>query len=142
MNPTTTHLVTLLRRPEPGGDPRPEDFAVEERPIPALGAGQLLVRNIAMSVDPSMRGRLDPGEKHYTTNFEIGEPLDGSAVGVVLDAETDAIPVGAVVRHRMGWRDHAVIDASTATVVDAEAAPVGSWLGILGQTGFTAWVGV
>jgi NADPH-dependent curcumin reductase CurA len=142
MNPTTTQMVTLLRRPEPGGDPRPEDFGLEERPIPALGAGQLLVRNIAMSVDPSMRGRLDPGEKHYTTNFEIGEPLDGSAIGVVLDTESGAVPVGAVVRHRMGWRDHAVIDASTATVVDAEAAPVGSWLGILGQTGFTAWVGV
>ncbi len=142
MNPSTTHLVTLQRRPAPGGDPHPDDFAVEERPIPALGAGQLLVRNIAMSVDPSMRGRLDVGEKHYTTNFEIGEPLDGSAIGVVLDADTDTIPVGAIVRHRMGWRDHAVIDAATATVIDAEAAPIGAWLGILGQTGFTAWVGV
>jgi NADPH-dependent curcumin reductase CurA len=142
VNPTSTRLVTLLRRPEPGGDPRPEDFAVEERPIPALQAGQLLVRNIAMSVDPSMRGRLDEGEKHYTTNFEIGAPLDGSAVGAVIDAESDAIPVGAVVRHRMGWREHAVIDAATATVIDTDAAPVGAWLGVLGQTGFTAWVGV
>src|SRR5437868_10563699 len=93
MNPTSTRMVTLLRRPELGGEPRPEDFSVEDRPIPALASGELLVRNVAMSVDPSMRGRLDVGEKHYTTNFEIGEPLDGSAIGVVLDAETDAIPV-------------------------------------------------
>ena len=84
MNPTSTRVVTLLRRPERGADPVPEDFAVEERPLPPLASGQLLVRNIAMSVDPSMRGRLDLGEKHYTTNFQIGEPLDGSAIGVVL----------------------------------------------------------
>ena len=81
----TTRMVTLLRRPESGG-PVPEDFAVEDRPLPALQPGQLLLRNIVMSVDPSMRGRLETTEKHYTTNFEIGQPLDGSAIGVVIDA--------------------------------------------------------
>lgn len=139
--PTSTRMVTLLRRPGPDG-PVAADFALEQFPIPELQEGQLLVGNIAMSVDPSMRGRLDVGEKHYTTNFEIGEPLDGSAVGVVLASEAPAIQRGAVVRHRMGWREHAVIDAATATVVDADAAPVGAWLGVLGQTGFTAWVGL
>ena len=44
----------------------------------------LLVRNAFMSVDPSMRGRLEETEKHYTTNFSVGEPLDGSAVGRVV----------------------------------------------------------
>ncbi len=141
MQPTTTKLVALLQRPGKDG-PQPGDFAVEERPIPELQAGQLLLRNIVMSVDPSMRGRLDVGEMQYTTNFQIGEPLDGSAIGVVLVSEAAGIVPGTVVRHRMGWRDHAVIDAATATVVDAEAAPVGAWLGVLGQTGFTAWVGL
>jgi NADPH-dependent curcumin reductase CurA len=107
-----------------------------------LRTGQLLVRNIAMSVDPSMRGRLDLGEKHYTTNFEIGQPLDGSAIGEVIATEDGGIGVGAVVRHRAGWREHAVVDASSVTVVDPDAAPAGAWLGILGQTGFTAWVGL
>jgi NADPH-dependent curcumin reductase CurA len=50
--------------------------------------------------------------------------------------------VGTVVRHRLGWRDHAVVDAAAATVVDTDAAPAGAWLGVLGQTGFTAWVGL
>jgi NADPH-dependent curcumin reductase CurA len=89
-----------------------------------------------------MRGRLDLGEKHYTTNFQIGEPLDGSAVGQVLASQAAGIPVGAVVRHRLGWREHAVVDAATVTIVDPDAAPAGAWLGILGQTGFTAWVGL
>jgi NADPH-dependent curcumin reductase CurA len=142
MHPTTTRIVTLQGRPEPGGTPAPDLFALEERPIPELRDGQLLVANIAMSVDPSMRGRLDVGEKQYTTNFEIGAPLDGSAIGRVIAAEGSDIAVGSVVRHRAGWREHAVVDASTVTVVDVDAAPVGAWLGILGQTGFTAWVGL
>jgi NADPH-dependent curcumin reductase CurA len=142
VNPTSTRVVTLQRRPAPSGDPAPDDFAIEERPIPALAPGQLLLRNIAMSVDPSMRGRLDLGEKQYTTNFEIGAPLDGSAIGVVLDAEGTDLAPGTVVRHRLGWREHAVVDAATVTVVDIDAAPVGAWLGVLGQTGFTAWVGL
>ena len=86
-------MVTLVRRPGVGG-PVPEDFALEDRPLPALQPGQLLVRNIVMSVDPSMRGRLETTEKHYTTNFEIGQPLDGSAIGVVIDAVGSAIAAG------------------------------------------------
>lgn len=137
----TTRVVTLLRRPG-RGDPSPADFAIEERPLPALAPGQLLVRNLVMSVDPSMRGRLDPGEKHYTTNFQIGEPLDGSAIGVVIAGEAPGFCAGAAVRHRLGWREHAVVDAASVTAVDLQAAPAGAWLGVLGQTGFTAWVGL
>ena len=140
--PTSTRVVTLLGRPEPGGEATLDLFGVEERRVPPLNAGQLLVANIAMSVDPSMRGRLDLGEKQYTTNFEIGAPLDGSAAGIVLAANGSDIAVGSVVRHRAGWREHAVVDAASVTVIDTDAAPVGAWLGVLGQTGFTAWVGL
>jgi NADPH-dependent curcumin reductase CurA len=140
--PTSTRQVTLLRRPERGAEPAPGDFALEERQLPGLAPGQLLVRNIAMSVDPSMRGRLDLGEKHYTTNFQVGEPLDGSAIGVVLAAAGADVAPGTVVRHRLGWREHAVVDAAAVTPVDVDAAPIGAWLGVLGQTGFTAWVGL
>ncbi|MDA2956918.1 MAG: NADP-dependent oxidoreductase [Actinomycetota bacterium] len=142
MTPSTTRIVTLRGRPEPGGSPTIDLFALEERPISALESGQLLVRNIVMSVDPSMRGRLDLGEKHYTTNFELGQPLDGSAIGEVVDRRGSEIAVGALVRHRMGWREFAVVDASTVTVINPEIAPAGAWLGVLGQTGFTAWVGL
>ena len=90
----------------------PEDFALEHRPLPPLQPGRLLLRNIVMSVDPSMPGRLETTEKHYTTNFELGQPLDGSAIGVVIDALGSAIAAGTVVRHRLGWREHAVVEGS------------------------------
>jgi NADPH-dependent curcumin reductase CurA len=137
---TTTRVVVLARRP--AGPPAPEDFALEERPVPELATGQLLVRNAFMSVDPSMRGRLEPTEKHYTTNFQVGEPLDGSALGRVVDSRADGVPVGTWVRHRLGWRDLAVVEAAAASVVDPELAPLPDWLGVLGQPGFTAYAGL
>jgi hypothetical protein len=139
--PTLTRAVTLASRP-PRGRPEPHHFTVAERPLPELTDGQLLVRNAFMSVDPSMRGRLEETEKHYTTNFRVGEPLDGSAIGRVLVSRAPGVAEGAYVRHRLGWREHAVVDASAATVVDVGRAPLPEWLGILGQTGFTAYVGL
>ena len=101
-----------------------------------------LVRNQYMSVDPSTRGRMDPGEKQYTTNFEVGGPLDGSAIGVVVESQSEKLPVGATVRHRMGWRELAVVDDVAATVCDLSKAPAVSWLSSMGQTGFTAYAGL
>ena len=138
--PLTTRIVTLASRPH--GRPTPANFALEEQPVGELGPGQLLVRNAYMSVDPAMRGRMEPTEKHYTTNFSVGGPLDGSAIGRVIQSRADQFAAGDVVRHRLGWRDHAVVDAGAATVVDPGLAPLPTWLGVLGQTGFTAYVGL
>ncbi len=144
--PAVTQVVILVRRPGPGG-PTPGDFALAEQAVPELGAGQVLVRNAFMSVDPSMRGRLEETEKHYTTNFAIGEPLDGSAVGQVIASRAPGIETGAWVRHRLGWRDLAVVTAtadnpSAFGVIDVDRAAPSAWLGILGQTGFTAYAGL
>ncbi len=138
--PLTTRIVTLASRPH--RRPTPANFAVDEQPVGELGPGQLLVRNAYMSVDPAMRGRMEPTEKHYTTNFSVGGPLDGSAVGRVIESRADRFAVGDFVRHRLGWRDYAVVDAKAATIVDPALAALPTWLGVLGQTGFTAYVGL
>jgi NADPH-dependent curcumin reductase CurA len=138
--PSATRIVTLASRPQ--GRPVPENFRLESRPIGELGPGQMLVRNAYMSVDPAMRGRMEPTEKHYTTNFSIGGPLDGSAIGQVVDSRADGFAAGDYVRHRLGWRDYAVVDADGATLIDPALAPLPTWLGVLGQTGFTAYVGL
>jgi NADPH-dependent curcumin reductase CurA len=138
---TQTQAVFLVR-PCGSSGPVADDFAIRDLALPELGDGQVLVHNEFMSVDPSMRGRLEPGDKHYTTNFVPGEPLDGAAIGRVIASASDAIGVGACVRHRLGWREHSVVDASTAVVVDDAVAPLNVWLGALGQTGFTAYVGL
>ena len=137
--PISTRAVNLASRPV--GEPVPENFAIVEQTLGTPAPDQILVHNLYMSVDPAMRGRMEPTEKHYTTNFQVGQPLDGSAIGrVVLGAP--GFEVGSFVRHRLGWRDFAVVDSTAATVVDPALAPLPDWLGILGQTGFTAYVGL
>lgn len=138
--PTTTQVVTLVSRPD--GRPTPANFRLDEQPLPELAAGQVLVQNLYMSVDPSMRGRMDENEMHYTTNFTIGGALDGSAVGRVIDSRAPGVERGVLVRHRLGWREFAVVDTAAATVHDESLAPAATWLGALGQTGFTAYAGI
>jgi NADPH-dependent curcumin reductase CurA len=137
----TTRAVLLAQRP--GRRFVASDLRVGTLELEPPGPGQALVRNTYMSLDPSTRGRMDATDKQYTANFEVGAPLDGWALGVVEQSEApDELPVGAFVRHRLGWREQCILDASTARVVDLSAAPATAWLGALGQTGFTAWVGL
>ena len=138
--PSTTRIVTLASRPT--GRPTAANFALVEQPLAPLRDGQLLVRNVYMSVDPAMRGRMEATEKHYTTNFAIGGPLDGSAVGRVVESRSPAFAAGDHVRHRLGWRDHAIVEAADAYRVDPDLSPLPTWLGVLGQTGFTAYAGL
>jgi NADPH-dependent curcumin reductase CurA len=138
--PRTTRIVTMASRPD--GRPTPANFALDEQPAGEPGPGQVLVRNVYMSVDPAMRGRMEPTEKHYTTNFSVGGPLDGSAIGRVIASRADGFAAGDFVRHRLGWRDYALVDAAAATVLDATLAPLPNWLGVLGQPGFTAYAGL
>jgi hypothetical protein len=118
------------------------DLTLGEIELATPAAGQALVRNTYMSLDPSTRGRMDATEKQYTDNFAVGGPIDGWALGVVEQSASERLPVGATVRHRLGWREWAVVDEATARAVDLDAAPATAWLSALGQTGFTAWVGL
>jgi NADPH-dependent curcumin reductase CurA len=135
-----TTAVVLARRP--ARTFVADDLSLGTIDLPDLTPGTALVRNQYMSLDPSTRGRMDPGEKQYTTNFEIGGPLDGSAIGIVEESASDLLPVGATVRHRLGWREYAVVDDAAATLCDLEKAPAVSWLSSMGQTGFTAYAGL
>jgi NADPH-dependent curcumin reductase CurA len=136
---TQTRAVLLARRP--GRTFAAEDLELGTIDLPELTPGTALVRNQYMSLDPSTRGRMDPGEKQYTTNFTIGGPLDGSAIGVVVETASERLPIGSTVRHRLGWRESAVVDES-ATICDLAKAPAAAWLSSLGQTGFTAYAGL
>ena len=136
---TTTREFHLVSRPT--GLPTAENFRLAERELPEPGAGQILVRNDVLSVDPYMRGRMND-VKSYVPAFQLDEPLEGGAVGTVLVSEDPAIPVGASVLHNSGWRDHAILDAKQATVVDTGRAPAGAYLNALGFIGLTAWGGL
>ena len=136
---TVARQWELRRRPQ--GEPVPDDVALVEVELPAPGPGQLLVRNHYLSVDPYMRGRMNAG-KSYAPPYEIGEAMQGAAVGEVVQSDDPKLPVGAFVRHPLGWRTHAVVPARAAVVVDPDEAALPNYLGVLGMPGLTAWVGL
>ena len=137
--PTRTREIHLASRPQ--GWPTPDDFDLVEVDLPALGDDEVLVANHVMSVDPYMRGRMND-VKSYVPPFEVGGPLDGGAVGEVIASTSAEVPVGATVVHGLGWREHAVVPAARAKVVDPALAPESAFLGVLGMTGMTAWGGL
>ncbi|MGW4227228.1 NADP-dependent oxidoreductase [Streptomyces bauhiniae] len=137
--PAVSREWQLLRRPV--GWPKPEDFALVEVPMPQPGEGQVLVRNEYLSVDPYMRGRMSAA-KSYAAPYELGEPMEGGAVGVVVASDVDGIEPGDHLLHFLGWREYAAVDATKAVKVDPDAAPLSTYLGVLGMTGLTAYAGL
>ncbi|ACZ88502.1 NADP-dependent oxidoreductase [Streptosporangium roseum] len=141
--PVTSREWHLVRRPE--GVPTPEDFALREVEVAGPGSGQILVRNLHMSVDPYMRGRMND-VKSYLPPFRIDRPMDGGAVGVVVavgDApEPGGLAVGDHVLHGLGWREYALVETGRAVRIDPRPVPLSAYLGVLGMPGLTAYAGL
>ncbi|MET9893051.1 NADP-dependent oxidoreductase [Streptomyces sp. NPDC006465] len=137
--PSTGRAWHLVSRPV--GWPEPADFALVETEVPQPGPGEVLVRNSYVSVDPYMRGRMSAA-KSYVAPFELGKTMQGGAVGEVIASNAEGVDVGDHVLHFFGWREYAVLDAKQAVKVDPEAAPLSTYLGVLGMTGLTAYAGL
>jgi NADPH-dependent curcumin reductase CurA len=133
------HEIRLASRPV--GFPKDSDFELAEAPVPEPGDGEVLVRNVFISVDPYMRSRMND-TKSYVPSFQIGEPMQGGAVGQVIESKSDVLAAGDWVNSMMGWREYYAADGSSLMKIDPDLAPVSKALGVLGLTGFTAYVGL
>ncbi len=137
--PVTAREIQLASRPH--GRPVPENFRLAETDIAELSEGQVLVRNLFMSVDPYMRGRMNDA-KSYAAPYALDAALDGGAVGEIIASRSADRNVGDVVVHSLGWRDYAVLEAAATTPARTDLAPASAFLGALGMTGLTAYVGL
>jgi len=131
--------IRLASRPR--GMPHPSDFAVAEVEVPDPAPGQVLVRNTWMSVDPYMRPRMNDVPS-YVPPYELGKVLDGPAVGEVVASRAEGVVPGDTVVHWHGWRDYALLDEREARKVDTTLAAPQKFIGVLGMSGLTAWVGL
>lgn len=136
MMPRAWHLKS-----RPSGMPTQDNFELKEIDLPPLGDGQLRVRNLWLSVDPYMRGRMND-VKSYVPPFQLGEPMDGGAIGEVAESKTEGFTPGDLVQHMGGWRDEAVIPSRMAQKLPDLGAPPERFLGVLGVTGITAYFGL
>jgi NADPH-dependent curcumin reductase CurA len=139
MNKNSSTEIHLKRRPK--GMPEESDFERVEVPIPEPADGEVLVRNIYMSVDPYMRGRMDEYES-YVAPYQLGEPLSGGCVGQVVESKDDSFQVGDYVIGSRGWREYFTAKGKSLLPIDASIAPISAFLGTVGMPGMTAYVGL
>ena len=129
--------VVLASRPE--GPVSESNFRIEEAPVPAPREGEVLVRNLWLSLDPYMRGRMSAA-KSYVRGIDIGEVMVGQTVGEVLESRHTRFKKGDKVLTQLGWQLYGC--ASEVTRVDEERAPLTCYLGCLGMPGMTAYFGL
>ena len=131
--------IVLASRPK--GPPTPENFRLEEVPMPAMAPAGLLLRVLYLSLDPYMRGRMDD-RKSYAKPVGIGEVMSGESVCEVIASDRPGYAAGDIVLAPTGWRTHAAWDKAALRKLDPALAPVTTGLGVLGMPGFTAYAGL
>jgi NADPH-dependent curcumin reductase CurA len=134
-----TREVVLAARPQ--GAPQESDFAFRRVVERDPGAGEVLVRNVFVSVDPYMRSRMS-GIRTYVGPYEVGDPIDGGAVGRVVVSNDAGFAEGDWVLSGLGWREGGIAEAKHLRKLDPALAPPSTALGVLGMPGLTAWVGL
>lgn len=137
--PAINRQIRFAKRPE--GIPGAECFALTEEPVGAPADGQVLVRNDYVSVDPYIRMRMEARDS-YAPVMKLGEILVGRTVGQVIESRAATVPVGTWVVGRLGWQDYSLAAAAEVEAVDVTRAPPSAYLGALGSTGITAWIGL
>ena len=131
--------IVLASRPQ--GWVTEANFRLESSPVPAPREGEVLVKNLWLSLDPYMRGRMND-VKSYAAKQEIGEVMVGQTVGEVLESKNAKYRKGEHVLTSLGWQQYGCSDGKGFTKVDASRVPASAFLGVLGMPGVTAWVGL
>lgn len=141
--PGLNRRIALAARPE--GAPRLSDFRVETGPVPEPAQGQVLLKTLALSLDPYMRNLMDPVGPGYAPPVALGETMVGGTVSRVVASRHPERRTGELVLARAGWQDFALSDGSELLPLGGDSSPSlppSLSLGALGMPGFTAHVGL
>lgn len=131
--------IVLASRPQ--GWVTPEDFRLESSAMPVPKDGEVLVKNLWLSLDPYMRGRISEA-KSYVPPVAIGAVMVGQTVGEVIESKAPGLKAGDHVLTSMGWQTHGVARGAEVTKVDGSKVPLSYFLGVLGMPGLTAYFGL
>ncbi|QND51149.1 NADP-dependent oxidoreductase [Phyllobacterium sp. 628] len=131
--------IVLASRPQ--GRVKPENFRIEEQPIPVPGNGELLLKILFLSLDPYMRGRMDDA-KSYAAPVAIDGVMEGGTVAEVVTSNHPDYTAGDIVLSHSGWQSYAISNGIGLRKLDPKAAPLSTAVGILGMPGFTAYTGL
>jgi NADPH-dependent curcumin reductase CurA len=136
---TTSREIRLKSRPV--GEPTAANFDIATVTLPDPAPGEVQVRNTWMTVDPYMRGRMND-VKSYAPPFQIGEAMQGGAVGEVIASNDPAYKAGDAVQSFFGWREAFNAPAAAVQKLETHGLPPQAFLGVAGMPGLTAYVGL
>jgi NADPH-dependent curcumin reductase CurA len=132
--------IVLASRPE--GEPQLSNFRLETTSLPDVPPGRVLVKNLYLSIDPYMRGRMSDRQS-YAKPVGIGEVMVGGTVGRVVESNAPDLGIGKLVVGYGGWQDYAVLDPAAQGVLPiASDLPMSTALGVAGMPGATAYFGL
>jgi len=132
--PTKSRQVHLATRPD--GLPKHDDFKIVDTVLPDIADGQVLVKQLYMSVDPYMRPRL-------SNDFELNQVMPGGAIGRVVQSRNANFAEGDVVNNLQGFREYAVSNGmDIRKLAPQPGVPLSAYMSVLGATGFIAYGGL
>ncbi len=131
----------IVLNSRPNGVPTADNFRLEQTAVADMGSGHVLLKNLFLSLDPYMRGRMSEGPS-YAPPVGLGEVMVGGTVGRVERSEHADFKVGDLVAGFGGWQDYSVSDGTGLRKIDPELSPPSLALGVMGMTGFTAYAGL
>jgi NADPH-dependent curcumin reductase CurA len=135
----TTRTINLKNRPK--GIPELTDFDFTTSEIPELLEGDVLLSSKYVSVDPYLRGRMSNAPS-YIEPFELNKPIESGIIAEVLESKDSKFSKGDYLSGTLQWKETQVAKANGLIKVDSNKAPLSSYLGVLGMTGLTAYLGL
>ncbi|MEO7314685.1 MAG: NADP-dependent oxidoreductase [Ginsengibacter sp.] len=132
-------VIILNKRPV--GKPTSESFKFQEEEIPKASSGEVLLKTKYVSVDPYLRGRMND-TKSYVPPFQLEKPIQSGVIAEVMESENDRFPKGSFVYGMLDWKEYQTSNGDGLMPVDPGIAPLSAYLGILGMTGMTAYLGL
>lgn len=135
-------IETILLKNRPIGHPEPSDFEfIKEDTTLTPDDGELLLETIYVSVDPYLRGRMSDA-KSYVAPFELNKPIHSGVVANVIASKNQDFKVGDFVMGMLDWKTQQLASGKGLMKINGEKAPLSAYLGVLGMTGLTAYLGL
>jgi NADPH-dependent curcumin reductase CurA len=135
----TNKVIVLYRRPV--GIPVSADFKFNLEEVPVADDGEILLKTRYVSVDPYLRGRMND-KASYVTPFELNKPMNSAIIAEVIDSNDTAFKIGDLVSGNLDWKEYQVATGKGLQIIRTDEIYLTAYLGILGMTGLTAYLGL
>jgi NADPH-dependent curcumin reductase CurA len=132
---------TIILDKRPVGKPQLTDFRFTDEEIPQTGAGEILLKTAYVSVDPYLRGRMNDA-KSYSPPFQLNKPISSGIIAEIAESNHPGFSKGDFVSGMLEWKEYQKSDGKGLRIVDSSKASLSAYLGILGMTGMTAYLGL